>query len=87
MMNKFGQLCLEKDENQMELKPQKTSFSNISKVSLVGDSHNFKTIKEKYLWGNLFGECGLGHFNFDSPQITPSLILNSPSNIVHFVCG
>ena len=67
----------------MELKPQKTSFSNISKVSLVGDIHNFKT--RKYLWGNLFGECGLGHFN--SPQITPSLILNSPSNIVHFVCG
>ena len=27
----------------------------------------------------------MGHF--DSPQITPSLILNAPSNIVQFVCG
>ena len=31
------------------------------------------------------GECGLGHFN--SFQITPSLVLNVPDNIVHFVCG
>ena len=31
------------------------------------------------------GQCGLGHFN--SPQITPSLILNVPENIIHFVCG
>ena len=31
------------------------------------------------------GQCGLGHFN--SPQITPSLIPNTPENIVHFVCG
>ena len=31
------------------------------------------------------GQCGLGHF--ESPQITPSLILNAPSNIVQFVCG
>ena len=34
---------------------------------------------------NEFGQCGLGHF--DSPQIAPNLILNSPSNIVRFVCG
>ena len=27
----------------------------------------------------------MGHF--DNPQITPSLILNVPPNIVHFVCG
>ena len=27
----------------------------------------------------------MGHF--DSPQIAPSLILNLPPNIVHFVCG
>ena len=34
---------------------------------------------------NQAGQCGLGHF--DSPQITPSLILNLPSNIVQFGCG
>ena len=34
---------------------------------------------------NAKGQCGLGHFN--SPQITPSLILNLPPNIFHFVCG
>ena len=34
---------------------------------------------------NHYGGCGLGHFK--DPQITPSLILNAPSNIVHFVCG
>ena len=27
----------------------------------------------------------MGHF--DSPQVTPSLILDAPPNIVHFVCG
>ena len=25
--------------------------------------------------------------HFNSPRITPSLILNAPSNIFHFVCG
>ena len=30
------------------------------------------------------GQCGA---QINSPQITPSLILNLPSNIVHFVCG
>ena len=34
---------------------------------------------------NAGGACGLGHFN--SPQITPSLVLNAPSNVVQFVCG
>ena len=34
---------------------------------------------------NLEGQCGLGHFN--SLQITPSLIPNTPPNIVEFVCG
>ena len=37
------------------------------------------------MWDNNKGQCGLGHFNH--PQITPSLILNVPSNIFHFVCG
>ena len=31
------------------------------------------------------GQCGLGHFNH--PQIKPSLIPNTPQNIVQFVCG
>ena len=70
-----------------ELKPQKTSFSNISKIS-AGSSHSlFQNNKgEIFSCGNNhYGACGLG--NFDSPQITPSLIHNAPSNIVHFVCG
>ena len=69
------------------LKPQKTSFSNISKIS-SGHFHSlFQNNKgEIFSCGyNLEGQCGLGHFN--SLQITPSLILNAPSNIVEFVCG
>ena len=83
--NEFGQLCIENDENQ--LKPQKTSFSNISKIS-CGTLHSlFQNDKgEIFSCGyNKYGQCGLGHFNH--PQITPSLILNLPSNIVQFVCG
>ena len=54
-----------------------------------------KIITEKLDWvtlmilksmdSNQAEQCGLGHF--DSPQITPSLILNLPSNIVQFGCG
>ena len=42
---------------------------------------------EKYLHVEIIkpGQCGLGHFN--DIQITPSLIPNAPSNIVHFICG
>ena len=83
--NVFGQLCLGNRENQM--KPRQTSFSNISKIS-AGIGHSlFENNKgEIFSCGfNQYGQCGLGHFN--SPQITPSLILNLPSNIVHFVCG
>ena len=83
--NDFGQLCLGDTENQ--LNPQKTSFSNISKLS-AGSQHSlFQNDKgEIFACGyNKFGQCGLGHF--DSPQITPSLIPNAPSNIVQFVCG
>ena len=72
-------------ENQ--LKPQKTSFSNISKVS-TGSFHSLFQNNEGEIFScgyNRYGQCGLGHF--DTPQITPSLILNLPSNIVHFVCG
>ena len=83
--NRYGQLCLGNQERQM--KPQKTSFSNISKIS-TGYNHSlFQNEKgEIFACGfNKYGECGLGHFN--SPQITPSLIPNAPPNIVQFVCG
>ena len=83
--NEFGQLCLGNKENQM--KPQKTSFSDISKIS-SGSLHSlFQNDKgEIFSCGyNIYGQCGLGHFN--SSQITPSLILNAPPNIIQFVCG
>ena len=83
--NNYGQLCLGNNESQLKL--QKTSFSNISKIS-TGSSHSlFQNDKEEiFACGfNICGECGLGHFNH--PQITPSLILNLPSNIVQFICA
>ena len=83
--NNYGQLCLGNTGNH--LKPQKTSFSNISKVSAGNYNSLFRNNKEEiFSCGyNLYGACGLGHF--DSPQITPSLIPNLPSNVVQFVCG
>ena len=83
--NNLGQLCLGNQESQM--KPRQTSFSNISKIS-TGIYHSlFQNNKgEIFACGcNNRGACGLGHFN--NPQITPSLILNAPENIVQFVCG
>ena len=83
--NDYGQLCIENKESQ--LTPQKTSFSNILKIS-AGSCHSlFQNYKGKiFSCGyNEEGQCGLGHF--ESPQITPSLIPNLPSNIVQFVCG
>ena len=83
--NDLGQLCLGNKENQM--KPQKTSFSNISKIS-SGYYHSlFQNNKgEIFSCGyNRQGQCGLGHFT--DPQITPSLILNAPAKIVQFVGG
>ena len=83
--NEYGQLCLGNKESK--LKPQKTSFSNISKIS-AGSHHSlFQNNKgEIFSCGyNQHGQCGLGHFNH--PQITPSLIPNVPPNIVQFVCG
>ena len=85
--NNYGQLCLGLGVKRSRSKPQKTSFSNITKIS-AGVYHSlFQNNKgEIFACGyNLFGECGLGHYNH--PQITPSLIPNVPSNIVHFVCG
>ena len=83
--NYYGQLCLGNKESQS--KPRQTSFSNITKIS-AGNSHSlFQNDKgEIFACGdNHYGECGLGHFN--DPQITPSLILNAPPNIVQFICG
>ena len=82
--NSSGQLCHE--DTAARLKPQKTSFSNISKIS-AGYHSLFENNKgEIFSCGsNRYGACGLG--NFASPQKTPSLILNLPSNIVEFVCG
>ena len=83
--NGSGQLC--NGEMVDRLIPQKTSFSNISKIS-AGFNHSlFQNDKgEIFSCGNnQHGACGLGHFN--DPQITPSLISNTPSNIIQFVCG
>ena len=84
--NEFGQLCL--GDKEARSKPQKTSFSQIEKIS-AGCIHSlFQNNKgEIFSCGfNKNGACGLGHFS--ESQITPSLILKPvPSNIVEFVCG
>ena len=83
--NKYGQLCLGNNEDQLTFK--KTSFSNISKIS-TGNHHSFfqNNKEEIFVCGcNCSGECGSDFVN--SCQITPSLIPDLPSNIVHFVCG
>ena len=90
--NKFGKLCHGDTEDRSIA--QKTSFSNISKIS-TGDHYSLFQKKKGKIFAcgfNQQGQCGLGHF--DSPQIIPSLILNTPSlipnvpsNIVEFVCG
>ena len=86
--NKFGQLCHGDAKDRST--PQKTSFSNISKIS-AGFHHSLfqNDNGEIFACGNnMSGECGLfdpGHFN--SPRITPSLIPYTPSNIVQFICG
>ena len=83
--NDYGQLCL--GNNEIQPKPQKTSFSNISKIS-TGKYHSLFQNNKGEIFGcgfNVDGQCGLGHFNH--PQITPSFLLSAPSNIVQFVCG
>ena len=83
--NDYGQLC--HGDKVERSKPQKTSFSNISKTA-AGFYHSlFQNINgEIFACGNNgAGQCGLGHF--DHSQITPSLILNVPENIVQFYCG
>ena len=83
--NDYSQLC--RGDMKDRSKPQKTSFSSISKISAGWNHSLFQNSKgEIFACGNnIKGQCGLGHFN--SPQITPSLILNLPSNIVKFICG
>ena len=83
--NVYRQLC--HGDKADRSKPQKTSFSNISKISAGYDQSLFQNNKgEIFACGNnQYGQCGLGRFK--SPQITPSLILNAPENIVQFVCG
>ena len=83
--NDEGQLCYGNTEDRS--KPQQTTFSNISKISTGGYHSLFQNFKgEIFACGNNDeGQCGLGHFK--ETQVTPSLILNVPSNIVHFVCG
>ena len=83
--NGSGELCLGNRVNQ--LTPQKTSYSNVSKIS-TGYNHSLFQNDQGEIFAcgyNLYGECGLGHSKH--PQITPSLILNPPSNICQFVCG
>ena len=68
-------------------KPQKSSFSNVTKISAGANHSLFQNNKgEIFACGsNQYVQCGLGHFN--DPQITPTLVPNLPSNIVQFVCG
>ena len=83
--NEYGKLC--NGNKKSQLKPKKTSFSNISKIC-AGHNHSlFQNNKgEIFSCGNnRNGQCGLGHFN--SSQIRPKLIRNVPPNIVQFVCG
>ena len=85
--NSDGQLCHGNEEKGHLILLQKTSFSHISKIS-AGFLHSLFQNNNGEIFScgnNQHGQCGLGHFN--SPQITPSLILNAPENIVHFVCG
>ena len=83
--NEYGRLCHGDTKNRSIA--EKTSFSNISKISAGYDFSLFQNDKEEiFACGyNGCGQCGLGHFDYS--QITPSLIPNAPSNIVQFVCG
>ena len=83
--NDFGQLCHGDKEDRSI--PQNTLFSNLSKIS-AGQLHSLFQNNDEEIFAcgfNREGQCGLGHCNH--PQITPSLIPNLPSNIVHFICG
>ena len=61
-VNDFGQLCSGDKEDRT--RPQKTPFSNISKISTSVVHSLFQNYKgEIFACGtNEFGQCGLGHF-------------------------
>ena len=83
--NSDGQLCHGDKEDRSI--PQKTLFSNISKTS-AGSYHSLFQNNNGEIFScgkNKEGQCALGNYNH--PQDTPSLIPNTPSNIVQFVCG
>ena len=81
--NDRGQLC--HGDQVYRSKPKKHHSQTFQKYQVVIFIHCFKTAKEKYFHVVLIHLDNVGHFI--NPQITPSLILNLPSNIVQFVCG
>lgn len=83
--NVYGQLCL--GNTKQVLKFQKTSFSNISKISAGYHFSLFQNMDgELYGCGsNVKGELGLGHY--ESPQINACIISHEIPNIYHFTTG
>ena len=79
--NLEGQLC--HGDTKDRSKPQQTSFSNISKIS-TGYTHSLFQNNKGEIFACGKNEDGLGQFNY---AFAPSLIHNTPPNIVHFVCG
>ena len=83
--NEYGQLCL--GDKKQYTKPQKTLFSNISKISAGGFHSLFQNIEgEIYSCGsNKRGQLGLG--KECETEIIATLIPNQPPNIIQFSCG
>ena len=83
--NSFGQLCLKNQENQ--IKPQRTQFSNVAKISAGCNFSLFQNFKGE-IFGCGFNEHGnlaLGHNHH--PQVKICKILNLPDNIDQFCSG
>ena len=83
--NDFGELCLGNKKNQV--KPEQTSFSNISKIFAGNDYSLFQNnAGDIFACGNnTAGQLGLDHKNH--PQIEPCRIVNQPENIIYFCCA
>ena len=82
--NQYGQLALSNEENQ--LKPVQTSFSNIMKIS-AGCFHSLFQNNKGEIYGCGFNRSGqLGNGCNDSTQLIPCLI-NIPPKIIQFCCG
>ena len=77
--NSAGKLCHGDTDDRSV--PKQTLFSNILKISAGIDFSLFQNYK-----GEIFA-CGHDEVSHNEPLITPSLIPNAPSNIVHFFCG